>query len=204
MDKKNDHDEIKVYLYIISLNLLFKLIIAKILVLNLQNLYRYTDFNWVNIKELFNWFKSHYLFLKVENLFLLISCIILCILSEILYRKIKNKHFKQSVNIPIKIINVEKKDTEAITFMVTYIVPLLFIDLKKWDEIVIGILILFIIGIMSLRTDLYLSNPTLYLRGFKLYRVNIEDENGKIKGSKTVISVTELKEDQEIKYINLR
>jgi hypothetical protein len=203
LEAKNSNKKIKIYLYIISLNILFILAILKILFLNLQKLYKYIGFNVTKVIDFLKSYTFCELVSKIENLFLLCICIVLFIVSECLLHKVINKKFKDNSNIPVKIVNLENKDTEAITFMVTYIVPLLFIDLERCYDIVIGILILILVGSMSIKTNLYLSNPTLSLRGFKLYKASIELNKEAISRTKTIISLMDLKKGDEIEYINI-
>lgn len=200
-NEKHCENLIKIFLYIISLNLLFILTIIKIIIINIQKLYINQNFNIKNFKLFLISFNINEL--NFENLYLLIFCVLLFLISELLFLIVRSKYFKKSSNIPVKITHLEKKDSESITFLVTYIVPLLFIDFRKWDEIIMAILILFIIGIMSIKTDLYLSNPTLSLKGFKIYRVSVAINSIENTIPKTILSLEELEEGDEIKYINL-
>lgn len=71
--------------------------------------------------------------------------------------------------------NVEKVDNqnyEHLTFLTTYIVPLVSLNLTNIRYLLVLALLIFVICIIYVRTDLFYSNPTLAILGFKLYKVD--------------------------------
>ena len=82
-----------------------------------------------------------------------------------------------SLNPVYKICHVENSNYEYLTFLTTYIIPLVCFDFNNVKYIIAFILILIITGIIFVKMDLYISNPTLVLLGYKLYKIRLKDYN---------------------------
>lgn len=78
---------------------------------------------------------------------------------------------KGSTKLPKEITKIEDQNYEHLTFLTTYIIPFLRVKLEGRD-LVITILLLFIIGAIFIKTNLFYKNPTLALLGYKLYKVD--------------------------------
>ena len=63
---------------------------------------------------------------------------------------------------------------EYLTFLTTYIIPLICIDLTKVRHVIVLGVLLVLIGFIFVRMDLYYGNPTLALMGYRLYRAEIK------------------------------
>ena len=68
-------------------------------------------------------------------------------------------------------ISVENENFEYLTFLTTYIIPLVCINLDEVRYVFVLFILLIIIGIIFVRSDFYLGNPTLALMNYKLYRI---------------------------------
>ena len=77
-------------------------------------------------------------------------------------------------NPPYKVKKIKNENYEYLTFLTTYIIPLICIDLTQVRYVIILIVLLLIIGFIFVRMDLYYGNPTLALMGYRLYRAEIE------------------------------
>ena len=83
--------------------------------------------------------------------------------------------------------------------MTTYIIPLVCFDFNNVKFIIAFILILIITGIIFVKMDLYISNPTLVLLGYKLNKIRLKDYNDVI----TVISSNKLINGDSIEWIEM-
>ena len=104
--------------------------------------------------------------------------------------------------MPFKIKKIEGIDYEHLTFLTTYIVPLVcfnFVDIRYQLVLVI---LLIVIGVIYIRTDLFYANPTLALLNYKIYRVDGEFKEG-IRLDVVLISRTTLELNQRVDYIKL-
>ncbi len=80
-------------------------------------------------------------------------------------------------NPPYKIKSIKNENYEYLTFLTTYIIPLICIDLTKVRYVLVLTVLLLIIGFIFVRMELYYGNPTLALMGYRLYRAEIEGIN---------------------------
>ena len=121
----------------------------------------------------------------------------LSVLSFSLNFVVKDKT-KSAANPSYTVKKVENKNYEFLTFLTTYIIPLVFINFNNKNHIIVIILLLIFTGIVFTKMDLYLANPTLALF-YKLYEIQIETNSG--DRIITVISKDKLKESDEIEWI---
>lgn len=84
----------------------------------------------------------------------------------------------------IVVKEIENKNYEHLTFLTTYIIPLIAFDLTKIRYAIVLFMLLIAIGLMYVKTNLFYTNPTLALLGYKIYKVNASfrtgDEDGVI------------------------
>lgn len=78
-------------------------------------------------------------------------------------------------NPPYKIKTIKNENFEYLTFLTTYIIPLICIDLDNIRYVIVLCILLVVIGAIFVKTDLYYGNPTLALMGYHLYRVELEN-----------------------------
>lgn len=77
-------------------------------------------------------------------------------------------------NPPYEIEFIKNENYEYLTFLTTYIIPLICIDLTKIRYVFVLAVLLVLIGFIFIRMDLYCGNPTLALMGYRLYRSEIK------------------------------
>lgn len=176
----------KAMMYITSLWLLFFLII----IITLEVPYELFNGNGhVDIKALAG-----------MNIIPIISLILLIL--GILFAGLFNYSLKGSNSSYFKIKRIRNKNYEHLTFLTTYIVPLICFDLTRMRYAIVLFTLLFIIGAIYIKTDLFCSNPTLALLGYHLYEVDVELRDG-IKEQVTVIARGRINEDTHIVYQKL-
>lgn len=83
--------------------------------------------------------------------------------------------WKGVTNPPYRIIAIKNENYEYLTFLTTYIIPLICIDLKNPRYVLALVFLLLIMGRIFIKMDFYYGNPTLALMGYRLYRVEIEN-----------------------------
>lgn len=77
-------------------------------------------------------------------------------------------------NPPCEIIEIKNENYEYLTFLTTYIIPLICIDFEDIRYVIVLIILLTIIGVIFVKMDLYYGNPTLALLGYKIYRATLK------------------------------
>ncbi|EKU31085.1 MULTISPECIES: anti-phage protein KwaA [Alcaligenes] len=96
-----------------------------------------------------------------------IGLVILCY-SRFKYRTQGN------VGLPTIAKKVEDLSYEHLTFLTTYIVPLICFNLDNIRYIVALFVLLFVIGQIYVKTDKFYANPTLAILGFRLYKLEVD------------------------------
>lgn len=117
------------------------------------------------------------------------------------YAKI-NSDFNRAGELPFKIKKLKNINYEHLTFLATYIVPLISFDLNNRRQIVVLGLLLVVMGAIYIKTDLFYANPALALFGFHIYLASGEFKNGD-RDDITLICRDRLRIDQRVVYIRL-
>ncbi|MGN7410612.1 anti-phage protein KwaA [Sporosarcina sp. SAFN-010] len=167
---KNNWDKIE--LYIISLWLLFILII--IVTIDIPICFESTC-SFIGFKEL--------IIMNIVSLFSLL----LFSLGIFFFYRFKYKLSGSQQNIII-VKKIENKNYEHLTFLTTYIIPLIAFDLTQIRYSIVLLLLLIAIGMMYVKTNMFYTNPTLALLGYKIYKIDAQFRTGDIKPGIILIS----------------
>jgi hypothetical protein len=124
------------------------------------------------------------------------------VIGVISFRDFKFK-IKGSPELSFKITEVENIDYEHLTFLTTYIIPLVCFQFDNWRYLVVFVILLVVIGSIYIRTDLFYANPTLAIFRFRIYKVNGEFRNDEIRKNKILISKDVLTIGDQVKYFKL-
>lgn len=189
MKKKLNRNEYKIVLlkmslYCISLwILMFMLIVLKI------DIPEFTDKGKLQI--LLEFLES--------NVFSFI-CFIIIILGLIGYWYFKDS-LKNAKRLPVEIQTCESVNYENLSFLATYVIPLVCFPLENKREIFVLFTVIIIIGCIFIKTNLYYTNPSLVLLGFNVYSVQCKDKKG--FGSGIVIVRGRLVVNDSIQYMSI-
>lgn len=107
-----------------------------------------------------------------------------------------------STSIPVKVTSVSDLTYEHLTFLTTYIIPLVCIDLTKERYVVVMIVLLAVIGVIYVKTDKFYANPSLSLLGFRLYKATVQKRTGD-EVEAVLITKSRIAEGSMIKYLQL-
>lgn len=155
--KTREQTRLKIEFYILSLRLLF--LLAFVLTVDIP-------ISFAPDAKFIGWWP-----LIKRNWEAIISLLMVFISWSI---SLKLEHrFEGALNPVAEIISIKNENYEHLTFLTTYIIPLICINLDEIRYIIVLIILLIIIGKIYTRTDLYLGNPTLVLSGYHLYRIEV-------------------------------
>lgn len=140
-------------------------------------------------------------FLAVNNI-IPIFCLIALIIGYISYRDFIHQ-IKGTPELSFKVKEIEKIDYEHLTFLTTYIIPLVCFQFDNLRYIFAFLIILFVIGSIYIRTDLFYANPTLAILNFRIYKVSGEFRNGETRQNKILISKDLIEKEDRVKYYKL-
>lgn len=109
---------------------------------------------------------------------------------------------KGASEIPFEVRKVENINYEHLTFLATYVVPLISFDFDSGRQIIVLALLLVVMGVIYIKTDLFYANPSLALLGFYIYRASGHFKSGEREGI-TLICRERLADNQKVSYIRL-
>ena len=116
------------------------------------------------------------------------------------------RRFKFDLNgatdIPFAISKIEDINYEHLTFLATYVVPLISFDFGSGRQMMVLGLLLVVMGVIYIKTDLFYANPSLALLGFRIYRANGNFKMGEREGI-ILISRGKLAVGTKVSYIKL-
>jgi len=107
-----------------------------------------------------------------------------------------------ATDIPFEIRKIEGINYEHLTFLATYVVPLISFDFGSGRQMIVLALLLVVMGVIYIKTDLFYANPSLALLGFHIYRADGNFKNGNREGI-ILICRERLVTGQKVSYIKL-
>jgi hypothetical protein len=110
---------------------------------------------------------------------------------------------KGTLELPFKVKTIENIDYEHLTFLTTYIVPLVCFNFTSIRYLIVLLILLVIIGIIYIRTDLFYANPTLAILQFRIYKISGEFIKYGTKENIILISRDRILLSDYVKYIKL-
>ncbi|WP_405175595.1 anti-phage protein KwaA [Paenibacillus sp. FSL H8-0261] len=152
----------KIELYVISLWLLFILII--IVTIDIPICLK-NSCSFIGFKKL------------ITSNIIPVFAFILLLLGILFFFNFKYKLAGSQQN-HITVKKIENRNYEHLTFLSTYIIPLIAFDLTKIRYAIVLFLLLVAIGIMYVKTNMFYTNPTLALLGYKIFKVNATFRTG--------------------------
>ncbi len=176
----------KVDLYILSLGLLFLFFI----IMSIQ----FPDESFF-LKDFKSWNE-----LILKNILTIISLLALIYCFDA-YKKF-DFDLKGTTEIPFEIRKIDDANYEHLTFLATYVVPLISFNFSEGRQVIVLILLLVVMGAIYVKTDLFYANPSLALLGFRIYRANGNFKTGEREGI-ILISRTKMKVGIKVSYIKL-
>jgi hypothetical protein len=99
---------------------------------------------------------------KVSLVLLLMTFVSISIYFILYYIVLKSS--SEKIALKSKIEN----DEEHLSYLATYILPFLGLNFDSWQSVVASILLFYVLGVVYIRTNLILTNPTLTFFGFDI------------------------------------
>lgn len=139
-----------------------------------------------------------FMFIK-ENIFSMI-CLFIIILGIVGYICFKDT-LNNTKGLPVEIVECNSVTHENLSFLATYIIPLVCFPMCTKRQVVILFAVITIIGFIFVKTNQYYTNPSLALLGFNAYSVTWKTDTGPESG--IVIVRGTLNREDIIKYMSL-
>lgn len=156
-------------------------------------LYTYSDYlNWKGISV-----ESVTIFLKY---FGVVSFLIALSLFGIFGLKIFLNNIKrrcQTSGRTVRILDIENKNNESISYLFTYIIPFVFQDLSKMSNVVPIAVLLTVTALIYINSSMILINPTISIR-YTLYQINYLDIESEKKRSGMILTKSKYLEEDDL------
>jgi len=88
------------------------------------------------------------------------------------------------------IVNVTEKKDSGVTFLVTFILPLLVDDLTTWRDLLFFFVLLFMTIFLLSSSDLFYQNPVLVALGYKVFEFSFVNPNKDVSEKRVYIGIT--------------
>lgn len=131
-----------------------------------------------------------------------IICFIFLFLALFSYQKFKFD-LNGATEIPFQARNVEGLNYEHLTFLATYVIPLVSFDFDDARYLIVLGVLLIIMGVIYVKTDLFYANPSLALLGFHIYKADGSFKGGEERAGLILISLRRLSNNEKVSYIKL-
>lgn len=177
----------KIGLYVISIALLFIFII--VLKIDIPICYG-DDCSFIGIGEL------------LKKNIIPIICLLCLIWAFIEYKRFRFD-LEGSTDIPFKIKKIESVNYEHLTFLATYVIPLVSFDFDSERYLLVLGVLLVVMGIIYVKTDLFYANPSLALFGFHIYKVDGDFKNNEERTGIILIALSKLSNNDRVSYMKI-
>lgn len=117
-------------------------------------------------------FSTPMAFLSTFSFFMLTISFLSCIWVTYV---IKDTEKTRAGSKSIRIEKVQSRDGDILSYLVTYVLPLISLNSSTWREVFVLIILIFVTLFLSLRSDLLYVNPLLIFMKFHLYSVETNE-----------------------------
>lgn len=154
-------------------------------------IYTYRDYlNWKGIS-----IESMTVFI---NYFGVVSVLIVLSLFGVIGLNIFLRNIKRRCKTSgrtVRILDIENKNNESISYLFTYIIPFVFQDLSLLSNVVPIVILLMVTALIYINSSMILINPTISIK-YTLYQVSYLDiESGKKRSGMILTKSKFLEED---------
>lgn len=131
-----------------------------------------------------------------------ICCSLALFIGAFSYFSFKNQ-LEGTKELTFRITKIESVDYEHLTFLTTYIIPLVCFQFEQLRYVIVFVILLIVIGLIYIRTDIFYTNPTLALMKFRIYKVTGTFRREVVREDIIIITKEELSINDDVKYIKL-
>lgn len=77
--------------------------------------------------------------------------------------------------IQVKIKDIQRRDAEAMSYIVSYLIPFLAVPFNGWEQGFALAIFFLVLGVLYVNSNMIHINPMLNLAGYHLYEITLED-----------------------------
>lgn len=156
-------------------------------------LYNYRSYlNWKGIST-----ESVTIFLKYFGaVSILIALSLFGIVGLVIFLKNIERRCKTSGRT-VRILDIENKNNESISYLFTYIIPFVFQDLSRLSNVIPMMVLLTVTALIYINSSMILINPTISIK-YTLYQINYLDIESNKKRSGMILTKSRYLEEDDL------
>lgn len=162
---------------------------------------------WVKLGLFLSAYLPLFLILAIKNWYDVTATnilLIVCLYSFIWFLIIWVR--KKETTDLFKVVRVENKSKDALTYLVPYIISFISFDMTKWQDLTALFILLVLLFAVYVNSDLLYINPLLALFSYQIYQVEVRkvaSGSDVKKWDITVLSSEKIKADADVKICEL-
>lgn len=79
---------------------------------------------------------------------------------------------KSNTTLACKVEDCNNQNNEVLNYFITYLIPILSMDITDFSSVWINIFIFFIIGVLYVKSEIIHLNPLMLLMGYKIFGIS--------------------------------
>lgn len=115
---------------------------------------------------------------------IIILILVLVIVISYILLKMILKLPRECSGDQFNIKRISKSNEEILSYFFAYLVPFILLNVSSIREVITFILVFIFMGIICVKNDLIYINPTLYILGYNIYTIEIDNGDKHILISK--------------------
>jgi hypothetical protein len=85
--------------------------------------------------------------------------------------------YRKTAGAPLTIKRAKPRDAEVLSYIATYLIPFLDVDLSNRDEAITLVVFLVVLGVIYVNSSMLLVNPVLSVLGYRAWDIVDADEH---------------------------
>lgn len=150
---------IKIEIYFLSLALLFFLLLCKTICIPFDICNGWTFTGWDC------------------SLIVSLICAVCLIVCWIVWKRFDKSIVDNCGDIQVKVSAIKNKNYEYLTFLTTYIIPMICFNTSDIRDCIVMAILLIVLGALFVKTNIYYLNPTLALLKFNIYEATLDGQD---------------------------
>ena len=150
---------IKIEIYLLSLTLLFFLLLCKTICFPFDVCNKWTFKGWDC------------------SLIVSLICIVCLVVCWIVWKRFDKSIVGNCGDIQVKVSAIKNKNYEYLTFLTTYIIPMVCFNTSDVRDCIVMAILLIVLGVLFVKTNVYYLNPTLALLKFNIYEATLDEQD---------------------------
>lgn len=131
------------------------------------------------------------------SLIVSLICIVCLVVCWIVWKRFDKSVSNNGGDIQVKVSAIKNKNYEYLTFLTTYIIPMICFNTSDIRDCIVMAILLIVLGALFVKTNVYYLNPTLALLKFNIYDATLDGKDY------ILISKDKIRENDQVRTFTL-